>query len=69
MPMTPEEFRAWRKRLDLTQQAAAKALGVSHSTVQLYEGSWTPPEGRTGDIPKTIRLAMAAIEAALPDPG
>lgn len=67
--MEPEHFRAWRKRLGLTQQAAADALGVSLSSVTLYEGTWTPSTGRSGEIPKTIRLAMAAIEAGLADPG
>ncbi len=67
--MTPDEIREWRKRLGLTRRAAAEALGVSLSMVSLYEGKWTPGPGRAGEIPKTVRLAMASIEAGVQDPG
>lgn len=67
--MTPEHFRAWRDRMKMTQSQAAEALGVSLSSIQLYEGTWTPTGGRKGEISKTVRLAMAALEAGISDPG
>lgn len=59
-PMTPEAFRAWRKRLGMTQDGAARTLGKTRRTIQRYED---------GDleIPKTVRLAMAAVTGGFSD--
>jgi DNA-binding XRE family transcriptional regulator len=46
------DFKAWRKRLDLTQEEAGKRLGVSRVTIQNWESGTTP-------IPK---MAFAACE-------
>lgn len=66
--MTPAQFRAWRKRLGLSQPAAGAALGVCIATIQLYE------RGKRFDrndcpvvIPKTIQLAMIAVASGLKD--
>lgn len=40
--MTGRDFKAWRKRLGLTQQEAADALGVCRKTIQNYENSKKP---------------------------
>lgn len=40
--MTPEEFRDWRKGMDLTQEEAAKVLELSRATVQAYERKRAP---------------------------
>jgi DNA-binding transcriptional regulator YiaG len=63
--MTPADFRAWRARLDLTQQQAADLLGIHRNTVALYE------EGRRRDrdaqvkIPKVVERACRDVEREL----
>lgn len=56
--MPAAEFLAWRKRLALSQERAARALGVSRRTVIYYEHGQQP-------IPKTIRLACKGAELEL----
>jgi transcriptional regulator with XRE-family HTH domain len=64
--MTPESFRAWRKGLGLSQQRAAEALGVSKSSVELYErGSRRGEDGRAVEIPRTVALACRAVSRGL----
>ena len=65
--MTPEQFRAWRKREGLSQTAAATALGVSMTTVRLYEKGERWEDGRPVVIPKSVRLACAAISLGMKD--
>jgi len=60
--MTPEAVIAWRGRLNLTQAGAAQTLGLSRRQVQNFEAGAYP-------VPLAVRLAMAAVEAGLPDPG
>ena len=52
--MTPEALKSWRKRLGLSQIAAAQALGCGRSSLQAWENG-------TNDIPKYIGLACAAL--------
>ena len=56
--MTPEDFKAWRERLDMTQQEAADAIGVTKRSVQMWEAGDRP-------IGRTVALACAAINAGL----
>jgi len=35
--MKPSEFKAWRKDNQLTQEQAAKKLGLKKRTIQYYE--------------------------------
>lgn len=67
-PLPPEGVRAWRERLGLTQVEAAKALGVSRDHYISYErGTLTGRRAdRTVSAPRSLRLAMAAVEAGLP---
>lgn len=58
--MTPEACRAWRKRLGLSQRAAAAALGVSPRQVWSFENGQAEPR-------LTVRLAMAALALGLRD--
>lgn len=64
--MTPDQFKAWRKALKLTQRDAAKALGVSTATIQLYEAGQRFDTGATVEIPTTVDLACSAIDAGIP---
>lgn len=59
--MTPAALRAWRLRLDLTQTAAAKELGLSLRGYQHHEAGTRP-------IAKYIALACAALENGLKAP-
>ena len=63
--MTPEQFKTWRKGLKLTQQAAADALGISKSSVELYEAGRRCDDGRAVGIPRLVELACAAIAQGL----
>ncbi len=59
--MTPASLIALRKRMKLTQEALAEALGLGRRTLIRYESGDNP-------IPKHISLAMSAIWHRLPDP-
>lgn len=58
--MTPTQLKAWRKHLGYSQQAAAYLLGISVSSVKIYERGkrW---DGRSAEIPLTVELACAAL--------
>jgi len=51
------DLKAWRRRLKITQAAAARLLDVPLRTYQGWE------IGRAVDRPHVLRLAMAALEA------
>ncbi|WP_243360041.1 helix-turn-helix domain-containing protein [Fundidesulfovibrio terrae] len=53
--MRPEDFKAWRKRLGLTQAATAKELGITRRAVIYYEQG-------ARIIPKVVMLACKALE-------
>lgn len=59
--MTPQDFTRTRKHLGLSQQAMADALGISKSSIELYERGTRRDDGRPVEIPKTVRLALAAL--------
>ncbi|WP_207479548.1 helix-turn-helix domain-containing protein [Arenibaculum pallidiluteum] len=66
--MTPQEFRETRKRLRLTQAELGEALGLGTSTVALYERGYRMDREREPvEIPKTVRLAMAALVLGVKD--
>lgn len=59
-PMTPEQLKAWRERMQWTQQQAADKLGI---TVKNY---WAHEAGQSKlGIPRTIALACAALANGL----
>lgn len=57
--LTPDQFIAWRKSLGMSQAAAAKRLGVSLSSVCIYELG-RRKEGEV-KIPQLVALGMNAI--------
>lgn len=59
--MSPDDFKAWRTTMGLSQQAAADALGISKGSVELYEAGKRRDDGRPVVIPKTVALACAAL--------
>lgn len=52
-------LRAWRRAHDMTQQEAARALGVSARMWRYYEAG-------SHLLPKTVRLAAAGLDAIAP---
>jgi transcriptional regulator with XRE-family HTH domain len=60
--MTAEELKKWRDKLRLSQIAAAAILGISRRGYQTYENGSRP-------IPKTVALAVAAVQFDLPPYG
>ena len=59
--MTPDEFKAWRKAMGLTQVTAAKALDLSTSTIEMYDSGKRKNDGSPVSIPRTVALACAAL--------
>lgn len=64
--MTADDFKAWRKAMNLSQAKAAEALGVSKPTIENYERGRRREDGRPVEIPKTVALACAALAYGLP---
>ena len=65
MPMTPEQFRAWRKSLGWKQKDAAERLGLKKRMIQYYEKG--DRDGKEVQIPKTVRLACYALTQGIAD--
>ena len=59
--MDAADFKAWRESLGLSQRKAAKTLGVSAVTIQLYERGFRHDDGRPVIIPERIALACEAV--------
>ena len=58
--MKGNDFKRWRKSLDMSQKDAADALGLKRRVVQYYEKG-ERSGGRPVKIPRTVRLACYAI--------
>lgn len=63
--MTPDDFKAWRRAMGFSQQAAADELGISKGSVELYETGKRRDDGRPVAIPKAVELACAALYRGL----
>lgn len=57
--MKPNDFKRWRKSLQLSQKEAAHALGLKRRVVQYYEKG--ERDGKKIEIPLTVRLACYAL--------
>lgn len=55
--MTPDQFKQWRKSLRWSKARAAKELGISVSSISLYEHGTRFDNGAPVEIPKTVELA------------
>ncbi|PIW27019.1 MAG: transcriptional regulator [Rhodospirillales bacterium CG15_BIG_FIL_POST_REV_8_21_14_020_66_15] len=63
--MDGNAFRHWRKRHKMSQKDAAKALGLKPRIIQYYEKG--ERDGKTVEIPLSVRLACYAIESGVGD--
>ena len=63
--MRGQDFKKWRKSLDLSQKEAAEALGLKRRVVQYYEKG--ERNGEKVKIPKSVRLACYALAAGVRD--
>lgn len=60
--MTAEDFRRWRRGMGFTQEAAADALDLGKSTIELYErGSRRDGDRRPVKIPLVVSLACKML--------
>ena len=59
------DFKRWRKSLTFSQKEAAEALGLKRRVVQYYEKG--ERDGKSIDIPKTVRLACFALTQGTED--
>ena len=66
---TSKSFRAWRRRLGLTQNGAAAKLGVTAMCVYIYDNGKRYSPDRDIKVPLAVRLACSAIENNLPPIG
>jgi len=63
---TSKAFRAWRKRMNLTQKAAGDALGLSENAVRNYDLGRRCDWPVDVEVPKHVLLACHAVEKNLP---
>jgi len=61
--MKSSEFKAWWKDCKLTQEQAAKKLGLKKRTIQYYENG--KRDGQEFNIPKTTELACYAVSVGI----
>jgi len=59
--MTSEQFKAWRKHMGFSQTEAGASLGLSKSTIEMYDSGLRKADKTPIDIPKAVELACAAI--------
>ena len=62
---TPEDFKAWRKSLGLSQKKVADALGLKNRIVQYYERG--ERDGEKVTICKHVCLACYALSQGIND--
>lgn len=67
--MTPEQFKEWRMAMGFrSREAAAQALDISSSTVELYETGKRRDNGLPVTIPFIVELACIALELIYQEP-
>lgn len=65
LPPTPEDVRALRTRLRLSQSQFARRYGFTLDTVQQYEQGRRVPSGPASTLLRVIELDPEAVERAL----
>ncbi len=63
--MNGKKFRKWRKERKLSQKKVAEMLGLKPRMIQYYEKG--ERDGKSVQIPKSVRLACYAIDAGIAD--
>lgn len=63
--MTPQQIKAWRTTLKLSQRAAAEQLGVALPTYQAMERGFAFGTSKPVIIDRRTALACAALAAGL----
>ena len=63
--MKGNDFKRWRKSLDMSQKDAADALGLKRRVVQYYEKG--ERDGDPVKIPRVVRLACYSILIGIED--
>jgi transcriptional regulator with XRE-family HTH domain len=63
--MKGNDFKRWRKSLDMSQKDAADALGLKRRVVQYYEKG--ERDGDPVKIPRVVRLACYSILIGVED--
>lgn len=63
--MTPAELATWRAEMNLTQRAAAEALGITLATYQRLERGQEWDGSKPVFIDRRTALACAAIRAGI----
>ncbi|MCS0501607.1 helix-turn-helix domain-containing protein [Ancylobacter mangrovi] len=59
--MTPDDFKAWRSIMGYSQTKAAEELGISKSSIELYERGTRRDNGEAVIVPLSIALACTAL--------
>jgi transcriptional regulator with XRE-family HTH domain len=59
--MSPEGFKTWRTIMGFSQAKAGEMLGLSKSTIEIYERGTRKDNGQPIEIPETVGLACAAL--------
>lgn len=60
--MTPDELIGLRRRLGMSRQQLANALGRSVSRLADYEAGYTRGRGNAAPIPYVVEMALAELE-------
>lgn len=63
--MTPQQFKAWRQKLEYTQSKAAEKLGVTRQQISNYERGHKDKGQTSVVIPRYIELACMALAHGL----
>ncbi|HTV69311.1 MAG TPA: helix-turn-helix transcriptional regulator [Rhizobiaceae bacterium] len=66
--MTPEQFKAWRRAMGLSQGEAAGILGLSRGSIENYERGRRREDDRPVDIPASVAIGCVALLYAKADP-
>jgi transcriptional regulator with XRE-family HTH domain len=61
LKVTSTQFKQWREFMGISQQEAARALGLSKGSIELYERGSRRDDDRPVVVPRAVELACAAL--------